>query len=253
LKTYSFSRPARLTRINRQVLPSLSRSCLPLLVNPLFPTPIGLKITPPPWPLTCPSPFVFDPVPLKFSADQPMTNLNGGAARAARSLCRNLTAELRMSVPAVLNALFQVPNFLSAKSNAQSFQQEFQQLGQDLQSGNLSQAQSDLASLQTSNVPALSSFSSSNGLASAFSQLAIDLRSGNLSAARQDYTTIILPPARTLPPALRTLSSSFSPCRPGSAIRQSFPICLRFPATGIRSAWLCATHFRHFLFFLRLE
>ena len=43
-----------------------------------------------------------------------------------------------MSVPAVLNALFQIPDFFAAKSNASKFKQEFQQLGQDLQSGNLS-------------------------------------------------------------------------------------------------------------------
>ncbi len=36
----------------------------------------------------------------------------------------------------------------SVQNNMQQFQQEFQQLGQDLQSGNLSAAQSDFTTLQ---------------------------------------------------------------------------------------------------------
>jgi outer membrane protein assembly factor BamD (BamD/ComL family) len=94
-----------------------------------------------------------------------------------------------MSVPAVLNALFQIPNFFSARSHANNFKQQFQQLGQDLQSGNLSRAQSDFAAIQPNNVPALSS-SSSSALVSAFNQLATDLKSGNLFAAQQDYATV---------------------------------------------------------------
>jgi hypothetical protein len=73
-----------------------------------------------------------------------------------------------------------------------NFQQLFQQLGRDLQSGNLSAAQSDFASLQKL-VPQNSSTSSSpsnNPIAQAFSQLAKDLQSGNLSAAQQDFTTL---------------------------------------------------------------
>jgi outer membrane protein assembly factor BamD (BamD/ComL family) len=73
-----------------------------------------------------------------------------------------------------------------------NFQQLFQQLGRDLQSGNLSAAQSDFASLQKL-VPQTSSTSSSpsnNPIAQAFTQLAKDLQSGNLSAAQQDFTTL---------------------------------------------------------------
>lgn len=73
-----------------------------------------------------------------------------------------------------------------------NFQQLFQQLGKDLQSGNLSAAQSDFASLQQL-VPQSSSTSSSqsnNPIAQAFNQLAQDLQSGNLSAAQQDFTTL---------------------------------------------------------------
>ena len=72
-----------------------------------------------------------------------------------------------------------------------SFQEDFQQLGQDLQSGNLSAAQSDFATLQ--NLQAKNSTTtsqSSSPIAQAFSQLAKDLQSGNLSAAQQDFATI---------------------------------------------------------------
>jgi len=80
--------------------------------------------------------------------------------------------------------------------------QEFQQLGQDLQAGNLSAAQSDFATLQQlvsqagSAVSSASSSSSSspsqsgNPIAQAFSQLATDLKSGNLTGAQQDFAQI---------------------------------------------------------------
>jgi outer membrane protein assembly factor BamD (BamD/ComL family) len=80
----------------------------------------------------------------------------------------------------------------------QQFQQDFQQLGQDLQSGNTSAAQSDFVTLQndlqqTSSTSASTSTStsqSSSPLAQAFNQLAQDLQSGNLSGAQKDYATI---------------------------------------------------------------
>jgi outer membrane protein assembly factor BamD (BamD/ComL family) len=78
------------------------------------------------------------------------------------------------------------------QNKRQQFQQEFQQLGQDLQSGNLTAAQADLANLQKSG-PQNNSTSSAqniNPINQEFSQLAKDLQSGNISAAQQDYTTI---------------------------------------------------------------
>ncbi len=76
----------------------------------------------------------------------------------------------------------------------QQMQQEFKQLGTDLQSGNLAAAQSDFASLQQLNPQSTSSSSStsqtSSPIAQAFTQLSKDLQSGNLSAAQQDYSTI---------------------------------------------------------------
>jgi outer membrane protein assembly factor BamD (BamD/ComL family) len=82
----------------------------------------------------------------------------------------------------------------SMLSQWQQFQQDFKQLGKDLQSGNLSAAQSDFATLQ-SDLPQTSSTSTStsqnsNPIAQAFNQLSQDLKSGNLTAAQQDYSTI---------------------------------------------------------------
>lgn len=80
----------------------------------------------------------------------------------------------------------------------QQFQQQFQQLGKDLQAGNLSAAQSDFAALQPAGTQASNNSSAANLLASAsnnpvaqaFKQLASDLQSGNVSGAQQDLTTL---------------------------------------------------------------
>lgn len=76
----------------------------------------------------------------------------------------------------------------------QELQSEFQQLGTALNSGNLSAAQSDFATLQQ-DLPqdpntTTSQSQSNNPIAQAFNQLSQDLQSGNLSAAQQDYSTI---------------------------------------------------------------
>jgi hypothetical protein len=80
----------------------------------------------------------------------------------------------------------------SVQNNFQQFQQEFQQLGQDLQSGNLSAAQQDFVTLQQLGPQSNSTSSpqSNNPIAQQFNQLAQDLQSGNLSAAQQDYANI---------------------------------------------------------------
>jgi outer membrane protein assembly factor BamD (BamD/ComL family) len=92
----------------------------------------------------------------------------------------------------VSNNVFSYPN-QTVQNRMQQFGQEFQQLGQDLQSGNLSAAQQDFATLQQLS-PQSSSTSSStqsnNPITQAFNQLSQDLKAGNLSAAQQDYTKI---------------------------------------------------------------
>jgi hypothetical protein len=76
----------------------------------------------------------------------------------------------------------------------QQFKQEFQQLGQDLQAGDLSAAQQDFATLQSFGSQSQSGVSSAsmsnNPILQQFNQLSQDLQSGNLSAAQQDYTKL---------------------------------------------------------------
>jgi outer membrane protein assembly factor BamD (BamD/ComL family) len=81
------------------------------------------------------------------------------------------------------------------QNNLQQVQQEFQQLGEDLESGNLSAAQSDFATLQqlspqSSATNTTTSTENSNPIAQAFNQLSQDLQAGNLTAAQQDYANI---------------------------------------------------------------
>jgi outer membrane protein assembly factor BamD (BamD/ComL family) len=83
-------------------------------------------------------------------------------------------------------------NTQSVQNRQQQFQQEFQQLGQDLQSGNLSAAQTDFTTFQQSG-PQISSTSSNQNtspIAQDFKQLSQDIQSGDISAAQQDYAKI---------------------------------------------------------------
>jgi outer membrane protein assembly factor BamD (BamD/ComL family) len=96
-----------------------------------------------------------------------------------------------MSIAGILSSSLFSSNS-QAISPQQQFQKEFQQLGQALQSGNLSAAQADFASLQQ-NSPSSSpttSASTASPIAQAFSQLGKDLQSGNLPAAQQDFSNI---------------------------------------------------------------
>jgi len=100
-----------------------------------------------------------------------------------------------MSVSGIFSSSFS-NNQIS--SQYQLTNSEFQQLGQDLATGNLSSAQSDFAILQqafmqpasTGSTAAASASSTSNPLAQAFQQLSSDLKSGNLTGAQNDYSTI---------------------------------------------------------------
>jgi outer membrane protein assembly factor BamD (BamD/ComL family) len=93
------------------------------------------------------------------------------------------------------------------QGNSQQIQSEFQQLGQDLQTGNLAQAQQDYATLSQNFAPAQSETAAaattaaatttaaaqaanSNPIAQAFDALSTDLQNGNITAAQQDYATI---------------------------------------------------------------
>jgi outer membrane protein assembly factor BamD (BamD/ComL family) len=118
-----------------------------------------------------------------------------------------------MSIAAIsASNAFDVSN-QNVVSKREAIQQEFQQLGQDLQSGDLTAAQTDFTTLQQL-VPKLASISTSpstttNGTTTsgtnstpqsgvesadprvqAFAQLEQDIQSGNTSAAQQDYSNI---------------------------------------------------------------
>lgn len=92
-----------------------------------------------------------------------------------------------MSVSAISsnNALSQSLQTWQAK--AQKIQSEFQQLGQDLQAGNITRAQSDFSSLSQNFSGSLQSNSS---MSQAFSALGTALQSGNLAAAQKAYSTL---------------------------------------------------------------
>lgn len=107
-----------------------------------------------------------------------------------------------MSVGAILGSVLQSAlTATNTPSKFKQFQQEFQQLGKDLQAGNLAQAQTDLVTLEQ-NSPFLhagsaasattgnSASGNNNPIAQAFSQLAKDLQAGNVTAAQQDFSSI---------------------------------------------------------------
>src|SRR6202142_4664031 len=98
--------------------------------------------------------------------------------------------ERAMSVAGILSSGLFNYAAQSVNNNVQQFRQEFQQFGQDLQSGNLSAAQTDFATLQQSQAQSSLSAQSNSPIAQDFKQLSQDLQSGNVSAAQQDYAKI---------------------------------------------------------------
>jgi hypothetical protein len=96
-----------------------------------------------------------------------------------------------MSIAGILTSSYANYAQQSIQSQFKQFQQEFQQLGKDLQSGNVKSAQQDLAALQQLNPQGNSTSSArSNPEAQEFSQLSQALQSGNIAAAQQDYTNV---------------------------------------------------------------
>jgi hypothetical protein len=97
-----------------------------------------------------------------------------------------------MSISGISSSTFFDSGAQGIQNRIQRFQQEFQQLGQDLQSGNLTAAQSDFTALQPSG-PQNSSTSqaqNNNPLGQDFAQLSQDLGAGNLSASQQDFAKL---------------------------------------------------------------
>jgi len=82
-------------------------------------------------------------------------------------------------------------NTQTVQNTPSTFQQikaEFQQLGQDPQSGNLTEAQQDFSAL-SQNFPQ-ASLTSGNPVLQDLTELGKDLQAGNLQAAQQDYSTV---------------------------------------------------------------
>lgn len=75
----------------------------------------------------------------------------------------------------------------SVQNHYQEVRNEFKQLGQDLQGGNLTQAQTDFVTLSQS---VASRFSGTNPVAQTLSQIGQALQSGNLSAAQKAFNSL---------------------------------------------------------------
>ena len=75
----------------------------------------------------------------------------------------------------------------NAQAKTQQVKNEFQQLGKDIQAGNISQAQSDFSTL-SQNLPG--SMQHNISLSQTFSALGSALQSGNVSTAQQDCATL---------------------------------------------------------------
>lgn len=111
-----------------------------------------------------------------------------------------------MSVSGILSSV--MDNVLSSQtqnvqSQRQQFQQEFQQLGQDLESGNLSAAQSDYSTIQQDFQNQAQSQGAhmhhhhhhgggaeASAMSQEFQQLGQALQSGNMSNAQQAYASL---------------------------------------------------------------
>lgn len=104
-----------------------------------------------------------------------------------------------MFIPGILASnIFGGSNSGGVQNRFREIQQDFQQLGQDLSSGNLAQAQSDFSALQQilpaqgqsgdSSTQAVAQ--ASNPVQQAISQLAKDLSAGNLTAAQSDFAAL---------------------------------------------------------------
>lgn len=75
---------------------------------------------------------------------------------------------------------------LTAQSNSQLFQKDFQQLGKDLQAGNTTAAQKDITALQQ--LESGSGTSSTNPMAQLLQQMGSDLQAGDLTDAQQLFS-----------------------------------------------------------------
>jgi outer membrane protein assembly factor BamD (BamD/ComL family) len=90
-----------------------------------------------------------------------------------------------------LSSLFFSPSTQQAQDPFQTRRQEFTQVGQDLQTGNLTAAQSDFAALQKLFGGGTDTTQSSGDISQTVQQLSTDLKNGNLQGAQSDYQTLL--------------------------------------------------------------
>jgi hypothetical protein len=101
-----------------------------------------------------------------------------------------------MSISGVSSGdVFQASVAQGAQNKFQQIQSQFQKVGQDLQSGNLTQAQADFATLSqelpsAQQAGAATTTGATSTLAKAFQALGQDLKAGNLAASQADFATI---------------------------------------------------------------
>jgi soluble cytochrome b562 len=88
-----------------------------------------------------------------------------------------------MSLAGITNSL----QLSSLQSNFQQLRSEFSELGQDLSSGNLAQAQTDFVTLSQA---ASSQFGSNSAVSKTLSTIGQALQSGNLTAAQQAFSSL---------------------------------------------------------------
>lgn len=93
-----------------------------------------------------------------------------------------------MSISGIVNNSFQYST-QNLPSHPREFGKEFNQLGQDLQAGNLSAAQQDFVTLRKL-APQSQSPAAYSHILQDFNQLGQDLQTGDLSAAQQDYAKL---------------------------------------------------------------
>jgi soluble cytochrome b562 len=104
--------------------------------------------------------------------------------------------EVNMSVAGIAST--GISQLFNVQRNFQQVQSEFKQLGQDLQAGNLTQAQTDFVTLSQSFASAPQTSTSS--VSQALNSLGQALQSGNLAAAQQAFAN--LPPNMVGPSAV---------------------------------------------------
>jgi hypothetical protein len=90
----------------------------------------------------------------------------------------------------LLTQIYATQSTQNNQSQFQQIQTDFQQLGQDLQAGNLTGAQQDFATLQQALPSGQSQQNTASPIAQAFTALSQALQSGNLQDAQTAFTTL---------------------------------------------------------------